>query len=56
MSPHFLYRSERGQPDGEGRFVLDRYEISQARVCRLIGVDPKMSTSKLEWSHGGESS
>lgn len=40
VSPHFLYRSERGIADGQGRFVLDRYEMATALAYLFWGTTP----------------
>lgn len=40
MSPHFLYRSERGVAAGEGRFVLTQPETATALSYLLWGTTP----------------
>jgi cytochrome c553 len=40
MSPHFLYRSERGQPSNDGHFRLTRYELATALAYLFWGTTP----------------
>lgn len=40
VSPHFLYRSERGVAAGDGRFILDRYEVATALAYLFWGTTP----------------
>ena len=40
MSPHFLYRSELGQPDGHGHFKLTPYEVATALSYTFLGTTP----------------
>ena len=51
QSPHVIYRSELGEPDGVGRYRLSQYEIASALSYTFTGGPPSVELMQLAASN-----
>lgn len=56
QSPHFIYRSELGEPDAEGGYTLSPYEVATAVAYTFGGTPPDEALLQLAAAGGLQSS